>query len=184
MLPSGAAASASITFWYRTTVDGRRSTFATSIHLASHLLTVSLDGSTYVPWFMVDAARRGLFEIDRTLDVLTFSDFGRCRYLPVGFVVSPRSAQGIAFTETYPPLPLAPSSTARVMTEPNVELIRRFVRHSEHYLRCPPESSESETERRSAIRARTRGSTADSAAGTVAGRASSYSHRSPCTETI
>lgn len=81
-----------------------------------------------------DAARRGLFEIDRTLDVLAFSDFGRCRYLPVGFVVSPQSAQGIAFTETYPPLPLLPSFTPRVMKELDLMLARGFVRHSEHIL--------------------------------------------------
>jgi hypothetical protein len=56
-----------------------------------------------------EAARNALFELDRTLDTLVFTDFGCSKYLPVGYAV-PVDAAGagcsLAFTETFPPSPI------------------------------------------------------------------------------
>jgi hypothetical protein len=89
----------------------------------------------------VDAARHALFEIDRTLDTLAFTDLGRSRYLPVGYAIADppgAAARPLAFRETYPAVPLPPSITPRVMNEFNLRVLEGFMRHTRHLLSAAP----------------------------------------------
>jgi hypothetical protein len=83
------------------------------------------------------AAKACLFEIDRTLDTLVFTAFGRAKYLPVGYA-SGQAIVPLAFSETHAPMPIASELRQPTMPSPDSWVATAFLKHTEHLLTKPP----------------------------------------------
>ena len=94
------------------------------------------------------AVKMGRFEIDRTLDTLSFTKFGQSKFLPVGYVLDETSRYvALEHFETNRPMPFRPS----LISEPVMEARwlfeeEPFFRHTDHLLKQPA-STHSEAQR-------------------------------------
>jgi hypothetical protein len=83
------------------------------------------------------AIRWALFELDRTLDTLTFTDFGCSKYLPVGVVVdlaNPSVALPLDYSETYIPGPIVTRIALPPLEGYRLDAASCFHAHSAHLL--------------------------------------------------